>query len=227
MKKTVLFSLLLALACSLASCDNKNIRQVVKEIAESPADTTGMVKQVVRTNAFSDVEIDCFADVTFHQTASNTAPYVVLQALNDVLTHVNVKTTEDMLLISTDRRYRMPEKAVVVIDLYAPFISKFMLNGGKCIRLGTIRLNSPLTLEVDGIGAITADVLNAPEVHASIDGAGSIDLKNIETTRLTTIVNGTGQIVLSGHAVEAGVSINGTGTIDYSALKIDDRIRKM
>ena len=102
------------------------------------------------------------------KSISATAPYVVLRAHRDVLPHVGVKTLEDMVIISTDRRYRMPERAVVVIDIYAPFISKFMLNGGKCIRLGDIRLKSPLTLEIDGVGAITANVLKAPEVKSLV-----------------------------------------------------------
>ena len=194
---------------------------MVKEIAEAPADTLGMVRQVVQTNDFSVVEVDCFADVTFHQTASATAPYVVLRAHRDVLPHVGVKTLEDMVIISTDRRYRMPERAVVVIDIYAPFISKFMLNGGKCIRLGDIRLKSPLTLEIDGVGAITANVLKAPEVDVSIDGAGSIDLKGIETERLAASINGAGQMFLAGHACEAAVGVQGTGGVDYSKLKTD------
>lgn len=227
MKKIALYCLLAACAAAFSSCDNKNIQQVVKEIAEAPADTTGMARQVVQTNAFSDVEIDCFADVTFHQTDSGEEPYVELHALSDVLSHVNVKTTEDMLLISTDRRYRMPEKAVVVIDLYAPFISKFTLNGGKCIRLGRLRLNSPLTLEVDGIGAITAEKLEAPEVYASIDGSGSIDLRGIETLRLSASVNGAGQIFLAGHAAEANVGINGVGSVEHGGLRTDKAVGKM
>ena len=221
MKKNILLCVLALCAAAFTACDHRNIKQVVKEIAEAPADTLGMVRQVVQTNDFSVVEVDCFADVTFHQTASATAPYVVLRAHRDVLPHVGVKTLDDMVIISTDRRYRMPERAVVVIDIYAPFISKFMLNGGKCIRLGDIRLKSPLTLEIDGVGAITANVLKAPEVDVSIDGAGSIDLKGIETERLAASINGAGQMFLAGHACEAAVGVQGTGGVDYSKLKTD------
>lgn len=226
MKKKCLFYVLTIFCLLFSSCDNRNIKQVVKEIAEAPADTAGLVRQVVQTNAFSGVEIDCFADVTYHQTASGTEPYVELLALNDVLSHVSVKTTEDMLLISTDRRYRMPEKAVVVVNVYAPFINKFSLNGGKCIRLGNIQLYAPITIDVQGVGAITADSLKAQEVDVNIDGAGSIDLKNIETSRLAASINGAGQIFLAGHAGEASVAINGAGTVDTSSLKCDRPVGK-
>lgn len=85
MKKNILLCVLALCAAAFTACDHRNIKQVVKEIAEAPADTLGMVRQVVQTNDFSVVEVDCFADVTFHQTASATAPYVVLRAHRDVL----------------------------------------------------------------------------------------------------------------------------------------------
>ena len=82
-------------------------------------------------------------------------------------------------------------------------------------------MKSPLTLEIDGVGAITANVLKAPEVDVSIDGAGSIDLKGIETERLAASINGAGQMFLAGHACEAAVGVQGTGGVDYSKLKTD------
>jgi hypothetical protein len=59
--------LFLLLTVHVTSCDNRNIHQVVKEIAEAPVDTAGLTSMTIRTNDFSSVEIDCFADVTFHQ----------------------------------------------------------------------------------------------------------------------------------------------------------------
>ncbi|MDO4930788.1 MAG: DUF2807 domain-containing protein [Bacteroidales bacterium] len=221
--KSICHSLFSGLLCGLivlatTACDNRDIHQVIKEIAEAPVDTTGLTPQTVQTNHFSGVEIDCFADVTFHQTAAGTAPYVRLMALDDVLAHVSTKATDDMLYISTDRRYRMPEKAVVVIDLYAPFVSSFTLNGGKCLRLGKLQLASPLTLEVDGIGTITSDSLLAPEISVKLDGAGSIDLKGIQTRRLNTSLMGNGNVYLSGRTETASVSIEGVGQVHTDSL---------
>lgn len=224
MKKTPLLSFIGAALCVMAltvtdACDRRDIHQVVKEMAEAPVDTTGFTVKTVQTNNFSGVEIDCFADVTFHQTDAGTPPHVRLMAPDEVLGHVATKTADDMLLISTDRRYRMPEKAVIVIDIYAPFASKFTLNGGKCLRLGRLHLNSPLTLDVDGVGAIVADSLAAHEVYITLDGSGSVDLRGMVTDRTDAAVNGTGNIYLAGRSRTVNVSATGGGHIDTSHLE--------
>lgn len=214
------------LLLTMAACDNRNIHQVIKEIAEAPVDTTGLSAKTVQTNHFSGVEIDCFADVTFHQTVAGMAPYVSLKAIDEVLDHVSTKAKDDRLVISTDRRYRMPEKAVVIIDIYAPFVSSFMLNGGKCLRLGNLQLSSPLTLEVAGVGALTADSLVCPEITVRLEGAGSVDLKGVMTQRLDASLTGNGQMFFAGQSRTTNVDISGEGTVNTDKFKSDSPIRQ-
>ncbi len=218
MSRTILTSLLLALSL-LTACDHRDIRHVVKQVAEAPTDTTGFASLTIRTNTFSTVEIDCFADVTFHQTSDNTAPYVHLQAPPEVMGHVKARSADDALSIATDRRYRMPEDVAVVIHLYAPFVSKFVLNGGKCLRLGRLALASPLAIELDGVGAVTADSLTAQEVELQINGDGSADLRGINTHRLVASINGNGSLSLSGTAAASSVSHTGNCLIDTAGLR--------
>lgn len=208
---------LLLISAALTACDNRNIHQVVKEMAEAPVDTTGFTTQTVQTNAFSAVEVDCFADVTFHQSPADSMS-VRLSANKDVLAHTSVRVIEEKLYIATDRRYRMPESAVIAIDIYAPFVSSLMLNGGKCLRLGTLRLSCPLSLEINGVGALCADTIAASEVSLTLNGSGSIDLKGLDTERLTGTINGSGRVLLAGRAATSDVAINGAGSVDTSAL---------
>ena len=208
------------------SCDNRNIKQVVKELSEAPVDTTGMTTVTINTNEFSAVEIDCFADVTYHQTDNGTAPSVKLRARKEVLQNMSNKVDDGELEILIDRRYRMPEKAVIVIDIYAPFVSKFSINGGKCLRLGKIDISSPLDLSIDGVGAMTSDAINAPEITASLSGSGSVDLKGIDTNRIATSLNGAGTIALQGKSGETSVEINGAGVINISQLKTSGKVSK-
>ena len=119
-------------------------------MAVLPADTVGMKGKTLCTNPFSLVDIDCFADVTYHQTAASADHRVVLRAPEKVLENIAVQVEEGKLRIAVDRRYKMPEKAVAVIDVYAPFVNRFLLDGGKCLRLGKIALTSPLELMVNG-----------------------------------------------------------------------------
>ena len=226
MKNLKFLLLIAALLLTTASCDNRNIKQVVKELSEAPVDTAGMTTVTIKTNEFTSVEIDCFADVTYHQTNNGTAPSVTLKARKEVLQNMSNKVDDGELEILIDRRYRMPEKAVIVIDIYAPFVSKFSINGGKCLRLGKIDISSPLDLSIDGVGAMTSDTINAPEITASLSGSGSIDLGGITANRITAILNGAGEIMLAGKSGETTTEINGAGTIDISQLKSSGRVSK-
>ncbi len=215
---TILPTVLLAALC-LCSCDKRDIHKVVKDMAEAPVDTTGFSTTWVHTNVFSAVEIDCFADVTFHQTGE-AGTYLRLRADKEVLEHISTRTNEDVLLVATDRRYRMPEKAIIVIDIYAPYANKFTLNGGKCLRLGKLTSSSPVALETYGnIGAITSDSISAPEISIPHEGDGSVDLRGIDAHRLTTGIKGDGHVYLSGRADMVKNDISGGGGIDTGKLR--------
>lgn len=193
---------LIAALAWFASCGHSDIHQAIKQMAETAIDTTGFATRSVNTNRFSSVEIDCFADVDFIQTDGAAMPHVCIAAPPAVIDHVTARTADDHLVISTERRYRMPERAVVRIEIYAPYVSAFTLNGGKCLRLGRLKALSPLTLETYGVGSITAERIEAPEVDVRLSGDGNVDLKGMATGRLRAEVSGAGHIYLSGMAAD-------------------------
>lgn len=209
----------------LAGCDNKNIHQLVKSVAETPVDTTGFSRREFLTNEYSSVLVDCFADVTFHQTPVGTAPRVLLAAPGEVLGNISVRTREGELCIEVDRRYRMPEKAVAVVHIYAPFASKFTLNGCKCLRIGKLHTESPLILETAGVGALTGDTVSVPELSLKLKGGGSIDLKSLRTGRLKAVLDGDGMIVLQGSCTSSTLQLAGSGHIDATGLKGEEKPR--
>lgn len=196
MTSRIILALLLTLA--LGACHRQDLRDVIKEVAEDPADTTGMASKNFSPNPFYTIEVDCFADVTFKQTPPGTAASIKIMADPAVLPHVKVSTTDGVLNLSTDRRYKMPEKSVIVAEIQAPFVGQFLVCGGKCLRLGHIHLNSPLTLELEGVGALTAERIEAPEVTVSGNGTGSVDLRGINTSRLTAKADNQCYVFLSG-----------------------------
>ncbi len=220
MKRT---AFLLALLLCLASCDNRSVRQVVKDIAEAPVDTTGFVSETMRVTSFTAIDVDCFADVTFHQvpivSADDDMPTIKVAAPPSVLEHVNIRVSDGTLRISTDRRYRMPENAVIVTEIYAPFVNNVMLNGGKCFRMGTHRQNTPMTIEMSGnIGALTADTLVTPELSIKIEGDGTAELHGISTKRLNVELTGHGEINLEGESTKTLISKSGDGVVNTEKL---------
>lgn len=216
----VSLAFLLVMSVSLVSCDKRNIHQVVKELAEAPVDTTYFVSKSIHTNPFSTVDIDCFADVTFHQIPTDEEHFVVLKAPVKVLENLRVTVEDGDLSVNVDRRYKMPEKAVAVVEIYAPFVNSFILDGGKCLRLGKMVQTSPLEVILHGnVGAITADSLAVHEMALLLDGSGSYDLKNITTGALRAKVIGTGIMNLAGKCNNASLEVQGRGQINAVALQ--------
>ena len=224
---SVSLAFLLALSLTMTSCDKrKNIHQVVKEIAEAPVDTIGFVERLVHTNPFATVDIDCFADVTYHQTPMGSDHRVVLKALPKVLDNVEVSVEDGDLVVGVDRRYRMPDKAVAVVDIYAPYVSTFTLDGGKCLRLGKVAMTSPLELILHGnVGAFTADSLTAHELTIVLEGSGSYDLKNLNTGDLRAKMTGAGSITLAGKCRSAYLAVKNGGHIDATKLVSENEMQ--
>jgi hypothetical protein len=217
MKKTMLLFLLAAFA--LTACDNKNIHELVKQVAEAPVDTTGYVTKELAVSEYNSVMVDCFADVTFHQSEEGAEPRVVLQAPQEVLPNLSVRVKDEELVVETDRRYNMPEGVVAVVHLYSPFVNDFTLNGGKCLRLGTVNVSTPLLLDLNGVGALTADSIACPETTLHLNGAGSADLKGLKLQRLRIALNGSGRVYLQGEADEVVHEVNGDGLIHAEQLQ--------
>ena len=192
---------------------------MLKNVAEQQVDTTGYARRMIYTAPFTSVAVNCFADVTYHQIAPGEAPHVVLQAPLEVLEHMECVVVDDECLrLGLIPPYRQPESVAFVIDIYAPVIDRFTLNGGKCIRLGTIERNIPLIVKLNGSGAILCDRLVAPDVVTELNGAGHIDLKDIQVHSIQAEINGVGNIVLSGQAQETSLQVNGEGNIDTTSL---------
>lgn len=226
MQKILKFPLFLALllgAVLATSCDRKDIHQVISLMTETPADTTGFAQKDVRMSSFSAVVVDCFADVSFFQTAPEESPRVVLMAKQEVLDNVIARVSEGVLNISVNHRYRMPDKAVVVAKIYVPYVYCIEMNGGKCLRVGSQKVNCPIEITTNGLGAILADSLQAPEVSISANGAGSVRTRGIATSKLSVKSNGAGEVVLAGRCETARVEINGAGLLDVRSLDVTSK----
>ena len=214
-----LLPLFLAGALTLtAACSRTQVRQLVRQVAEQPVDPTGYARQELSVAPFTAVEIDCMADVSYE--CDSTAS-VSLMAPPEVLRNLVVKVDGDTLLLSFHRHYRLPERVVPVVQVKAPQVGCFNLYGCKCLRLGRLHTALPLQLMLSGVGSITSEQLQAPSVSLTLNGAGNICLNGLRTDRLTAAIDGTGEVNLEGSSRTASFRMNGSGTIDISALQLD------
>lgn len=226
MQKILKFPLFLALLLGVllaTSCDRSNIHEVISRMTETPADTTGFARKDLRMSSFAAVEVDCFADVTFFQTAPDESPRLVLMAPAEVLDNVIARASEGVLRISINNRYRMPDKAVLVAKVYAPHVNRIEMNGGKCLRIGSKRVNCPVEITTNGLGAVLADSVQAPEIRVSANGAGSVRMRGVATSKLAVKSNGAGEVVLTGRCDSARVEINGAGLLDVRSLDVTSK----
>lgn len=213
------FLLILLTLGALPSCDNRNINDVIRQMAEAPVDTTGYARREWRMGTFSAVQIDCFADVSLHQIVTGTTPRIVLLAPDEVLDKVIAKVTDETLLLTLQGRYQMPDDVAVVAHIYAPFLSRIEFNGGKCLRMPSFRVACPLEIHANGLGAIMADSLESHDLSVESNGAGSMHFNGINTHTVRFECNGSGKIVLSGNCQKGSIAANGVGMLDVAGLK--------
>lgn len=197
----------------LSSCQGTNIRQVVKEATEAKVDTTGMARQELALSPFSAMSVNCFADVTYHPQAQATEPRLELCAPEAVLPNIVVRVAGDELQITTSPGYIMPEKAVVVAELWAPGVSRLRLCGGKCLRLSGVELTCPLSLELVGVSSLQGEGVRAPEVDVHIKGAASARLTALSTARLRLEADGEATIELGGEIGHLDKRLRGGATL--------------
>lgn len=214
--------IVLMMLLAFASCDDRNIQQVIKEIAEAPVDTTGMQRKSILTSAFSSIYIDCFADVTYHQIAIDDVPRVELKAIPEILEQLKVDVDDNELAIGINRRYRMPEKAVIVIDVYAPYVSRVISDGTKCIRLGQMKMSTPLEVDMEGIGALVCDSLYVPELLIAQSGAGSVHLKGLNLQKLNCLAEKSkGTLVFDGITRSSSFKLSPNCQLDTTSLVVN------
>lgn len=203
-----------------SACQHANMSDVVRILTEQAVDTTGFAARNVAVMPFAAVEIDCLADVYFHQTQRSDECRVHLQAPDKLLNQIQVNVTPNgTLKIEVDPNFQHTNKDVAVVQVYAPTVNHFVINGGKCLRLGSVSMETPITLELNGVGSINADALHTPALNVTLDGAGIIHIENIDTKRLRAELNGAGNMVLAGKAEQRQITLDGAGTVDTDRLK--------
>ena len=206
---------------SLSACKPTDTRKVIKAVAEQSVDTTGYKSRTIATEDFVSVEATCFADITYHQIPLDSTARVVLQAPENILDDCSGSVVDGTLRLSLNHSDTHPEEAVAVVHIYAPAVCDFSLVGGKCLRLGKVRMACPMSIVLDGVGSIVADSIAAPELKAVLNGAGHIDLRGVNADAVSATLGGAGIIALEGEARRASAVLNGAGTIDLQGLRTD------
>ena len=89
----------------------------------------------------------------------------------------------------------------------------------KGIKL-TLNVKNLNSMEISGLGNLSADSLNADDLTLKVDGAGSITLNNLSSGKLMAIMSGAGNITLTGTATSLDATLSGVGNFSCGNFQV-------
>lgn len=121
---------------------------------------------------------------------------------------------ESMTIETDDNLMEYIESDVRNNTLYLEFTDNTIPDPSDTIiyRLNVINLGA---LELSGAGSFQVKSLDTPNLEITIDGAGKIKLDSLSTDEVSVQVSGAGDINLAGEVSKQDIRIKGAG--DYSA----------
>jgi len=126
-----------------------------------------------------------------------------------------------LVLASKDHVNIRAEKFEVTVCL--PVLKDFTLNGAADLDFkGGYYSSENLALNVNGAGDLELNDIQVPELRLSVNGAGDVELNDIDVQALSISVNGAGDVDVSGKADKASFSVSGAGDIDARNLACEN-----
>lgn len=101
---------------------------------------------------------------------------------------------------------RLAKATVPVVSLATPRLASVAISGGAQVETGALR---------------------GPRVDLTVTGPGTLTVARVEADQLVATVVGSGTLSLAGKAVNARLSVNGTGAIAAPALVADTAVVRL
>lgn len=203
---------------SFASCISGIVNHGLDKAFSEPVDSTGYKSRELADTAFNRVDCQSYAIVTFHQIAEGQPPRVSLRARPDILQRYEIFVHDSTLTIKTEENKRLKFEDIALIDIYAPRIRRFKMEGLEYLKLGNFASTEPLKISIDGAGKLEARSLKAAALSLSLNGAGNVEIDELETDEVQAELNGAGHMRFCGTCQGGRFSIDGAGNIDISEL---------
>ncbi len=96
----------------------------------------------------------------------------------------------------------------------------------KSIKL-TLGVKNLKSMEISGVGSLTADSLNTDSLIVRVGGAGGVTLRNVDISNLTAVMSGAGNVDMSGKVNSLDATLSGVGNFacgDLQAQTADVRV---
>lgn len=228
MKKILTLTLAAATLLTLSSCRFVTISDELKEeLKDNPVWGSAGSERITASDNYITRN-----DVTgeFHALSCNLPGDVIykpgdcaisIYAPDNILDHVTVSNEGGTLVVKSNvANIRNLKK--IVINVSSPVMEELVFNGAVDFKApeGITALDFHAT--VNGAGDMDIDGLKAGSARLTVNGAGDATLNAIDCDAITVAINGAGDASLSGKAGSADLTISGAGDIDARSLDCAD-----
>jgi len=83
----------------------------------------------------------------------------------------------------------------------------------------TLSVKNLNSLEISGVGSLTAGTLRAEDLTVKVGGAGGVKIGDLEATSLTTIMSGAGNVDIAGKVNTLDATLSGVGNFSCGNLQ--------
>lgn len=180
-------------------------------------------KEIKGIAGFKEIQTNSSVSVIYHNAADTR---IVVSASDNVIPYIEVVKKGSRLEVGLKKGVNVRVKnsrADLKVNVYAPEVTAFSVNGSGGIRIATDLKADRLALGVSGSGDIDAYNLSAGEVALGVTGSGDIDVRNVSGKKIALGVTGSGDIeckAVSGDEVALGVT--GSGDVKVSSVATDE-----
>jgi hypothetical protein len=173
---------------------------------------SGPVRTETRTvETFHAIELRGAAEA---QVTVGKGPSLTITADDASVKDLSAQVHDGVLTIETHRHSGWFERrATVKLQIETSALDSLVLNGAGDFKLREVT-GDKLTLVMAGAGSLSA-AGRVGTLNARIDGAGSLDLKQLASTDAEVSVNGAGSLSVCASG-NLNATVNGVGSIDYS-----------
>ena len=180
-------------------------------------------KEIKGIAGFKEIQTNSSVSVIYHNAADTR---IVVSASDNVIPYIEVVKKGSRLEVGLKKGVNVRVKnsrADLKVNVYAPEVTAFSVNGSGGIRIATDLKADRLALGVSGSGDIDAYNLSAGEVALGVTGSGDIEVRNVSGKKIAIGVTGSGDIeckAVSGDVVALGVT--GSGDVKVSSVATDE-----
>lgn len=206
MKKSIYLAFAL-MAIFLWSCDSESEQQTVTG--------NGVPKTETReSQPFSKVETS--GDMTVHYLKGST-PSVKISCDENLLEYIETTIAGDMISVKPKAGVILNSKNVIRVTITSKSLTNIDLLGSGFVSADEMT-GQNVDVKVNGSGKLTIGNITASNLNISVSGTANVALGGV-MTNITSKIDGSGKMILSGTNTKHNLTIIGTGVAQCYDLK--------